>query len=338
MSAIVERGNDALNVNPPTANRSLSVHGSDWLWAVTAVMGLAFLSWLAWTLARQKTRKVASSTHSKNGNGYGGGENINNIGQKSSPAFDGPVDRERIIHYLFTLAAFIGFISYFSMASDLGYTPVRQYLNNRGNPQETRQIFYVRYIYYFTAWPLIVTANLLLSGVSWATIFFAIALQEIWVVSWLCGALVPTRYRWGYFAFGIFAYFVLAYLLLHWGVQQARRIGSGKDYTLLAGLLVLVWLAFPIAWGLSEGGNKLSITGEMIFYGILDLIAVPIYGTLFLMLSRRFNPALLPFTQTGRVWGTPGTNHVAGHHAVGHQAVGHGADNIGTSGAVQSGV
>jgi len=331
MSAIVERGNGALTVNPPNANRNLSVHGSDWLWAVTAVMGLAFLSWLGWTLARHKTRNVTSSTHSKNG--YGAGEDINNIGQNSSPAFNGPVNRERIIHYLFTIAAFIGFISYFTMASDLGNTSVRQYLNNGGNLQETRQIFYVRYIYYTTAWPLIVTANLLLSGVSWATIFFAITLQEIWVVSWLCGALVPTRYRWGYFAFGIFAYFVLAYLLLHWGVQQARRIGSGKDYTLLTGLLVLVWLAFPIAWGLSEGGNKLSITGEMIFYGVLDLIAVPLYGTLFLMLSRRFNPALLPFTQTGRVWETPGTNHAVGKHAVGH-----GADDTRTSGAVQSGV
>lgn len=292
-------GNDALGVNPPNANRHLTTHGSDWLWAVTAVFGITFLSFLAWTLMRYK----AKTTHST---------------KSSSTAHDGPVDlpsnghgngtthvapllyRERILHYLWTLAAFIGFISYFTMASDLGNTPIRQYLNNGGNGAQTRSIFYVRYIYYFTAWPLIVTANLLLAGVSWATIFFAIALQEIWVVSWLSGALVTTRYRCGYFAFGIFAYFVLAYLLLSWARSHAQRVGSGKSYTLLAATLVTLWLAYPIAWGLSEGGNRLSVTGEMVFYGILDLIAIPVYGSLFLAMSNKFPLSLFHFTQAGR--------------------------------------
>jgi bacteriorhodopsin len=172
----------------------------------------------------------------------------------------------------------------------------------------------VRYIYWFVAWPLLLTANLLLSGVSWATIFFAIALQEIWVVSWLSGALVATSYKWGYFTFGIFAYLVLAYTMLHWGVEHARRIQTGKEYTFLAGILVFTWAAFPIAWGLSEGSNKLSVTGEMVFYGILDLIAVPIYGTLFLVYSKRFSASLFHFTQAGRVVGvnTAGLAHSNG--------------------------
>ncbi|KAH7370266.1 hypothetical protein BKA65DRAFT_488037 [Rhexocercosporidium sp. MPI-PUGE-AT-0058] len=210
---------------------------------------------------------------------------------------------ERIFHYLWTLAAIIGLISYFTMASDLGNTPVRQYMHNRGNPGQTRQIFYVRYIYWFLAWPQVITANLLLSGVSWATIYFAVALQEIWVVSWLSGALVSTSYKWGYFTFGLFAYLAVAYILLSWGVDHAKHILTGKGYGLLAGALVVVWLIYPIAWGLSEGSNRLSITGEMIFYGILDLIAIPIYGTLFLIYSTRLNPDLFYFTQVGRVSG-----------------------------------
>jgi len=189
------------------------------------------------------------------------------------------------------------------MASDLGNTPVRQYMHHGSNPQQTRQIFYVRYIYWFVAWPLVITSNLLVSGVSWATILFAVALQEIWVVSWLSGALVSTSYKWGFYAFGVFAYVILAYLLLSWGIEQSRRILTGKSYPLLSGLLVLLWLAYPIAWGLSEGSNKLSITGEMVFYGILDLIAVPLYGTFFLITTRRFSPAQFQFTQTGRVLG-----------------------------------
>jgi bacteriorhodopsin len=302
-TSIFERGNNALGVNHPNANRHLTTHGSDWLWAVTAVFGIALLSWLAWTLMRFKGKTGANTHGSKHESG------LNNGAQRAAVAVV-PFYRERIFHYLWTLAAFIGFISYFTMASDLGNTPVRQYMHNGGNESQTRSIFYVRYIYWFLAWPVIITANLLISGVSWATIFFAIALQEIWVVSWLCGALVSSSYKWGYFTIGIFAYLVLAYVMLGWGREHAARINTGKDYTMLAGILVLLWLAFPVAWGLSEGSNKLSVTGEMIFYGILDLIAVPIYGTLFLMYSKRFAPNLFHFTQVGRVSGVEHQNAV----------------------------
>lgn len=39
------RGNDALNVNPPIGVQgALSVHGSNFLWAVTAIYALSFVS------------------------------------------------------------------------------------------------------------------------------------------------------------------------------------------------------------------------------------------------------------------------------------------------------
>lgn len=38
---LFERSNHALDVNPPAGHQHLSVHGSDWLWAVTAVFLLA---------------------------------------------------------------------------------------------------------------------------------------------------------------------------------------------------------------------------------------------------------------------------------------------------------
>lgn len=317
-SSILERSNDALKINRPDANRHLTTNGSNWLWAVTAVFGLIFLGWLAWTLMRYKAMTGAHSSRH--------GDKIDHqrdpqIGALGTAVAVNPLYRERIFHYLWSLAAFIGFISYFTMAANLGNTPVRQYMHNDGNESQTRSIFYVRYIYWFLAWPLIVTANLLVSGVSWATIFFAVFLQEIWVVSWLCGALVESSYKWGYFAFGIFAYFVLAYVMMVWGREHAARINTGKSYTMLAGILVLAWMAFPIAWGLNEGSNRLSVTGEMIFYGILDLIAVPIYGTLFLIYSKRFAPNLFHFTQAGRVSGVEhhgaSTQYSAAHHSGG---------------------
>ena len=298
-SSLLQRSssNNALNINTPNADRNLTVHGSDWLWAVTAIFGATFLSWLIWTILLH--RPASGGRHSGNGHtGSKGAHETNGYAREEHSR------GERIFHYLFTLAAFIGFISYFTMASDLGNTPVRQYMNHGTNTHQTRQVYYTRFIYWFAAWPLILIANLLLSGVSWATILFVVALQEIWVVSWLCGALVSTSYKWGYYAFGVFAYIAVAYFLLHWGLNRSRRFESAKSYPTLAGMLVGLWLLFLIAWGLSEGSNRLSVTGEMVFYGILDLIAVPVYGSLFLVLSRRVDPYLVSFTQRGRVGGT----------------------------------
>lgn len=296
-SSILERSNDALDINIPNADRNLTVHGSDWLWAVTAIFGMTFLSWLVWTILLHKP----TSGDQRSGTAYTSSKGAH---ETNGYAHKEPSRGERIFHYLFTLAAFIGFISYFTMASNLGNTPVRQYMHHGTNTYQTRQVYYVRYIYWFSAWPLVLTANLLLSGLSWATILFVVALQEIWIVSWLCGALVSTSYKWGYYAFGVFAYLTVAYFLLHWGSNCSRRFGSANKYPMLASILVVAWMVFPIAWGLSEGSNRLSVTGEMVFYGILDLIAIPVYGTLFLILSRRVDPYLVSFTQRGRVGGT----------------------------------
>jgi bacteriorhodopsin len=42
--AFLPRGNDALNINTPVGvNMALSDHGSDWLWAVTAVYIISFI-------------------------------------------------------------------------------------------------------------------------------------------------------------------------------------------------------------------------------------------------------------------------------------------------------
>lgn len=306
-----ERSNDALRTNPSNANRNLSTGGSNWLWAVTAIFALSFLSWLIWSFilkpARHSRATEKTTTHSN-------GAPVHNASSNPRP--------ERIFHYLWTIAAFAGLVAYFTMASNLGNTSVRQYIKNGGNPNQTRQMFYARYIYWFVAWPMVVIAMLLLSGVSWATILFAVAILEFWVVTWLCGALVSTDYRWGYYAIGIVAYLVLSAILLHWGRISSRRL-SQKHYVPLAATLVFVWSLYLVAWGLSEGSNRLSITREMIFYGILDLISVPLLGFVFLALSRKWDHDVLHLHYTqGRVRDHGYSDHqnmtgdpsVHGHH------------------------
>lgn len=41
---ILPRSNKALQINPPSGDQALSVGGSDWLWAVTAVFVVEFVS------------------------------------------------------------------------------------------------------------------------------------------------------------------------------------------------------------------------------------------------------------------------------------------------------
>ena len=164
-------------------------------------------------------------------------------------------------------------------------------------------------------------ASLLLSGLSWATTLFAVTLLEIWIVSWLSGALVSTRYRWGYYVFGVFSYLVLAYILLAWGRARSRSMLLSKSYTMLSGLLAAVWMVYLIAWPLSEGSNRLSVTGEMVFYGILDLISVPGYETLNLIMSKGFDHASsFEFSQNGRMAGR-GMHRNTDIPSVGHNDV-----------------
>ncbi len=53
-------------------------------------------------------------------------------------------------------------------------------------------------------------------------------------------------------------------------------------YGAAAVYIVVLWMLYPICWAFSEGANVLTVDHEMIFYGILDLFAGPIF--LFLLL------------------------------------------------------
>lgn len=74
------------------------------------------------------------------------------------------------------------------------------------------------------------------------------------------------------------------FVLLGHGPRSTFAAGGvvRSGYVRSSGFLSFLLLLYPIAWGLSEGGNLLSPNGEMIFYGILDLLAGPVFLFLFL--------------------------------------------------------
>lgn len=141
MPAILSRANDALGINPPAGNESLSVHGSDWLWAVTAIYAFSFVAFFGLSF-------VARSG-------------------------------EKIFHYLFTIALLVGSITYFAQASDLGYVLISQ-VDSAPKLALTRQIFWPKYVNWVVSFPSVVTALGLLSGVPWATILYNVFLSWTW--------------------------------------------------------------------------------------------------------------------------------------------------------------
>lgn len=64
------------------------------------------------------------------------------------------------------------------------------------------------------------------------------------------------------------------------GRQSAKRLGSDvyKCYMVCGVLTLLIWLLYPIAWGLCEGGNLITANDEAVFYGVLDFFAKPVFS------------------------------------------------------------
>jgi len=269
MAVLTVRVNDALNINPPEGDQYYTVNGSNWSWTVTAVYAITFVIIYALTF---KARAG-----------------------------------EKFFHYLFSVANLVGAITYFALASDLGFSVIHQ--TNNLQYGFTRQIFFARYINWVVEFPVVILALGVLSGVSWTTIFYNIALSWTWIISYLVGAYTATNYKWGFFAFGTIAWIALAISTLSTGLSSARRVDIRRDYIMLAGWVNLLWLLYPIAWGLSDGGNKIGVTPSFIFFGVLDILLIPVLTYAAIVLSRKwdYNRLNIAFTQYGRVTTAPGT-------------------------------
>jgi len=264
--------NHALDNNPPSGDRHITTHASDWLWAVFAVMLLSFLGALLWNHSRKQ--------------------------------------RTRPFHHIPVIVLWVSTLTYFALASDLGYTLTRAEFNGQG----TRQIWWVRYIQWFINAPLILLALMGLTGMlvseMLTTMFFAWSL----VIMGLVGALTRSSYKWGFYAFGVFSLLYLLYRLFahhrrygarsgYTGTRDSASAGANtgtgagagaggggkgisKRFYLLASWIALIWLLYPICWGLSEGGNRISPTSEMVFYGILDILSGPVFFFVYMIMFR----------------------------------------------------
>lgn len=73
------------------------------------------------------------------------------------------------------------------------------------------------------------------------------------------------------------------YIFWNVGIEGRRRARNlGRDvyrvYMACGVWTLFLWLLYPVAWGLCEGGNVIAPDSEAIFYGILDFCAKPVFS------------------------------------------------------------
>lgn len=203
----------------------------------------------------------------------------------------------RVFHYILAAITLVAFLSYFCKGSNLGWTSINTQFRRSGRRVRgfDRQIFYARYIDWFITTALILLALLLTAGMPWPTILWVILVDWFMIICGLIGALVASRYKWAFFAFGCAALLYLIYAILIDGRRHANALGTdvGRTYLTCAALTSLVWMLYPIAWGVSEGGNVIAPNSEAIFYAVLDFFSKVVFGALLLWGHRAIEPGRL---------------------------------------------
>ncbi|KAK4703985.1 hypothetical protein P7C70_g2229, partial [Phenoliferia sp. Uapishka_3] len=188
---------------------------------------------------------------------------------------------------------------------------------------------YARYIDWVITTPLLLLELLLTTGLPLSEIFTVLFFDEVMIVTGLIGALVYSQYKvssqhlnrrqqrsfcsthsqWGLFALGCAAEFYIWWVLFGPARSSATRLGTEfkKAYLGSAILLSFLWLLYPVCWGLADGGNVITPTSEMVFYGILDVIAKPVFCFYHCLMMLKCDYALLRF-RSGKVSDGYGNN------------------------------
>lgn len=67
----------------------------------------------------------------------------------------------------------------------------------------------------------------------------------------------------------------------------------GRVFLACGSINLIVWMCYPIAWGVCEGRNIIAPDSEAVSYGILDLLAKSVFGTILLWGHRNIDLARL---------------------------------------------
>ncbi|TNY20334.1 hypothetical protein DMC30DRAFT_417101 [Rhodotorula diobovata] len=237
----------SLDTNPVQSNIGLSPAGSNWLWALFGIFTLSLLVLLG-------------LAHSR------------------------PV-HHRAFHYLGIAVLAITAVHYAAQASNLGYASVPvEWIRSgsRGAFQvaggapipPTRSIFYAKWVGYTLTMPILVLMLLLGTGFNLSRIFLALFFTVLWTVCALIGALIPTVYKWAFYAFSTTALLYVLWSIIFPAGRSARTLGREyrRNHIGHAWGLSFLFILYPLVWGLAEGSNVITVSSEMFWDGVLDFL------------------------------------------------------------------
>ena len=84
--------------------------------------------------------------------------------------------------------------------------------------------------------------------------------------------------------------------MLTWEARRyAKALGDdvSRVFFMCGTLTAVLWVLYPVAWGICEGGNVIAPDSEAIFYSILDFCAKPVFGALLIWGHKDIEPARL---------------------------------------------
>jgi len=202
--------------------------------------------------------------------------------------------KKRVFHTITTLVFITSSISYFAMALGHAVTWKRDTYHEDGDPGFSarvtfRQIFWARYVDWAITTPLLLLNLSLLAGLAGGHIVMLLAASLIMILSGLFSTMSNTEAQhWGWYAIAI-----VAYLLVIWHLAVNGRASVVKNrqpsfQKLTSGLSVyflLLWAIYIVIWAIGRGTALIPVDGEVIAYGVLDVLAKPLFG-LWLLRSR----------------------------------------------------
>lgn len=172
-------------------------------------------------------------------------------------------------------------VAYFTLASNYGkaIVPV-EFSHANGFPVGSgRSIWYVRYIDWAITTPALLLELTLATGLPLSDVITVIFFDLVMIVTGLVGALIPTVYKWAFWTFGTVSLFYIWWVLAGPARTSSQLLGGGfaKAFTTSAAILSVLWLVYPIIWGVADGGNVITTDSEMVAYGVLDVLAKPVF-------------------------------------------------------------
>ncbi|KAI2473266.1 opsin-1 [Annulohypoxylon bovei var. microspora] len=193
--------------------------------------------------------------------------------------------QKRFFHIITALVTTIAFLSYYAMATGDGivshsYVAAR---SKHGAVTEIieRDIYWARYVDWSLTTPLLLLDLSLLAGLNGASILVTVVSDVIMILAGLFAAFSGDEAQaWGWYAFACIAYLNIVYQVGYKG----RHAVSTKDnktrafFGAISLFTLLLWTAYPIVWGVADGGHRVDVDGEIIAYAVLDVLAKGVFG------------------------------------------------------------